>query len=84
MKKNFRELFGYKNTKSEAGSPERVLVNLDEVRHATVWVNYYGNPSYMLYLENGDTLFLVDEYGIDRSCFSRSCVVRTVSRKKDL
>ena len=64
-----------------AGSPELVEFDSNDVKQAYVWVNYYGNPSYTLYLEDGTSLYCVDDYG----CMNDLPIsAKTVQRKKDL
>lgn len=72
----------YLNTHSEAGRPEYIEFNPQDVIRATVWVNSWGNPTYMLHLENGDTLLCVDDYGAMNNLNHISA--RSVNRKKDL
>ena len=72
----------YVNTRSEAGSPEEVVLDSKDVIYALSWTNYYGNPSYTLYLKNGDCLFCVDDYGCMNDLNHIS--LRFVQRKKDL
>ena len=73
--------YAYKNTSSSAGMPEKVEFDSDDVTQAFVWVNYYGNPSYTLYLKNGSFLYCVDEYG---GMNDIPLTAKTVQRKKDL
>jgi len=71
----------YKNTNSEAGRPEKIEFDSDDVGRVYAWTNSYGNPSYTLYLEDGTCLFCVDDYG----CLNNiSAHVTFVTRKKDL
>jgi len=71
----------YVNTSSQAGMPERIEFDSDQVIQAYVWINYYGNPSYSLYLNDGRCLFCVDDYG----CMNDIKVyAKPVQRKKDL
>lgn len=72
----------YINTSSEAGDPTRITFDSNDVKQAYVWSNSYGNPSYTLYLDNGDCLFLVSDYGAMNGI--RHISARTVHRKKDL
>lgn len=76
------ERHAYINTSSEAGRPTKIVFDSDDVEQAYVWTNGYGNPSYTLYLKNGDCLFCVDDYG----CMNDIGHIRekTVTRKKDL
>jgi hypothetical protein len=56
--------------------------NYDDITRLNVWVNYYGNPSYGVYLSTGEKLLLVDDYGF---CTSYAPVrLAVVKRKKDL
>lgn len=73
---------GYINTHSEAGRPEPVTFKADSVIRSSVWINSYGNPTHMLYLDNGDTLLCVDDYGAMNNIYHISA--RTVTRRKDL
>jgi len=74
--------YAYKNTSNSSGRPELVEFDSDDVTQAYVWVNYYGNPSYTLYLKDGTSLFCVDDYGCMNGINHLSA--RTVQRKKDL
>ena len=71
----------YINTRSEAGKPEKIEFDSNEVTRAYVWTNFYGNPSYTLFLDNGTMLFCVDDYGCENDLNIRAI---TVPRKKDL
>ena len=71
----------YIDTSSEAGRPEKVEFDSEEVTGAYVWSNFYGNPSYTLYLNDGRCLFCVDDYGCMNDL---SISAKTVQRKKDL
>ncbi|MCK4870782.1 MAG: hypothetical protein KAS93_06705 [Gammaproteobacteria bacterium] len=76
------ERYAYVNTSSEAGDGEKVTFNPDDVTRAFCWTNMYGNPTYSLFLEDGTTLLLVDDYGAMNDINHISA--RTVQRKKDL
>ena len=76
------ERYAYINTSSQAGSGERVTFEANDVRQAYVWVNCYGNPTYSLFLEDGTSLLLVDDYGAMNDINHISA--KTVQRKKDL
>lgn len=81
MKKTI-ERYGYKNTKSSAGKGEWYTLDIDQIFSIKCWFNVYGNPSYVFHMDNGDTYFLVDDYGAMNGLgrYSRECV----KRKKDL
>lgn len=55
--------YTYLNTLSEAGRPVEREINQDSITHINVWINSYGNPTYMYHMDNGDTHLLVDDYG---------------------
>lgn len=74
--------YGYPNTLSEAGKPSRKDFKPSDVTHATVWTNFYGNPTYRLYFKNGDTLLCVDDYGAMNGLQHLSAM--TVQRRKHL
>ena len=74
--------YEYKNTRSMAGKAEKHTFNSMDVSSAYCWVNSWGNPSYTLYLNNGDFYYLVDSYGAMNDINHISA--RTVPRKKDL
>ena len=76
------ERYAHVNTSSEAGSPEKVVLDSDDVTQAFSWTNGFGNPSFTLYLKNGDCLFCVDDYGCMNDLNHIS--LRFVQRKKDL
>ena len=76
------ERYAYINTSSQAGRGEKVNFNSDDVTQAYVWVNYYGNPTYSLFLEDGTSLLLVDDYGAMNDINHISA--KSVQRKKDL
>jgi len=76
------ERYAYLNTGSQAGRPNKIVFDADTVRQAYVWVNYYGNPTYSLFLEDGTSLLLVDDYGAMNDINHISA--KTVQRKKDL
>lgn len=57
------ERYAYKNTTSAAGSPKKYIINPSEISAIKKWHNFYGNPSYVYHMENGDTYFLQDDYG---------------------
>lgn len=72
----------YKNTTSEAGSPTEYEIETAKISAIKCWFNTYGNPSYVFHMDNGDTYFLVDDYGAMNNIYhlSRECV----KRKKDM
>lgn len=76
------ERYAYINTSSSAGKGEKFTFNPDDVTQAYVWVNSFGNPTYSLFLKDGTTLLLVDDYGAMNDINHISA--RTVQRKKDL
>lgn len=75
------ERYSYVNTRSSAGSPKRVILDLREIDHVTSWSNAYGNPSYVYHMRNGDTHYLVDDYGAMNHVRARLVRVR---RRSDL
>ena len=74
--------YAYLNTSSQAGRPTEFTFNSEDVTRAYVWVNYYGNPTYSLFLKDGTSLLLVDDYGAMNDINHISA--KTVTRKKDL
>lgn len=54
---------GYINTTSSAGKPADIVVLPEDVAAVRCWFNSYGNPSYSYRLDNGDVLYLVDDFG---------------------
>ncbi len=74
--------YAYLNTQSMAGKPKHIELDSTDVTSAYCWVNFYGNPSYTLYLENGDFLYCVDDYGCMNDI--NHINAKTVARKKDL
>ena len=76
------ERYAYINTSSAAGKGEKVTFESDDVTQAYVWVNYYGNPTYSLFLKDRTSLLLVDDYGAMNDINHISA--KTVQRKKDL
>ena len=73
--------YAYINTSSEAGSPTEVTFTAEQVVWVRRWVNHYGNPSYTIKLDNGDTLYLVDDFGGTNDL---RCDVHICRRRKDL
>lgn len=63
MTKKLIERYGYKNTTSRAGSGEYYQIDPAEIDVVKKWHNYYGNPSYVYHMSNGDTYYLVDDFG---------------------
>jgi hypothetical protein len=57
------ERYGYKNTNSMAGKGLKHSIETAEISTIKTWTNYYGNPSYVFHMNNGDTYYLVDAYG---------------------
>jgi hypothetical protein len=74
--------YGYVDTRSSAGRPERIELRASDVTEARKWYNVNGNPSYTLRLADGRTLFLVDDYGAMNGLYHVSAW--TVDRRKDL
>ena len=74
--------FGYVNTKSTAGSPERIGVMMNDITKINCWFNSFGNPSYCLHIKGGSTILCIDDYG----CMNEITHLgrRVVDRKKDL
>ena len=58
-----KKISGYKNTSSTRGGPTEYHIDPQDVIRANVWFNVYGNPSYGLWMSNGDTYLLIDDYG---------------------
>lgn len=81
MKKRTVERYAYKNTTSEAGRPEKYTLRIKSIHWINTWTNYYGNPTYMFYMDDGTTYLMVDDYGCmnDIPKFAK-----VVGRKKDL
>lgn len=77
-----KEIYAYKNTTSQAGRAKYHTINIKDIVRANCWFNYYGNPSYVFHMENGDTYLLVDNYGAMNKVNHLSRVV--VKRKKDM
>ena len=75
------ERYGYKNTTSHAGSGKRYKINTDDIVAIKKWHNHYGNPSYVYHMNNGDTYYLVDDYG---GMNDIKISFNYVNRKKDL
>lgn len=77
-----KNIYGYKNTTSSAGRGTYYDIEQKEIDSIKCWFNYYGNPSYVFHMSNGDTYLLVDSYGAmnDINHLSRS----VVGRKKDM
>lgn len=74
--------YAYRNTLSEAGSPERYLIDTSQIVAAYVWVNSYGNPTYSFIMREGTTYLMVDDYGAMNDVNHLSA--RTVRRRKEL
>lgn len=55
--------YAYINTHSTRGRPERIEIEPHHVACARVWWNVHCNPTYMLYLHDGQTLLCEDDYG---------------------
>jgi len=58
------EIHSYKNTTSEAGTPDPHRILASEVSHARVWTDSMANPNYVLHMHNGDTHYLPGQYGV--------------------
>lgn len=56
------------------------VIYYSDILYATMWHNSYGNPSYGVYLKNGEKIILVDNYEFARSKVN----IIPVSRKKYL
>ena len=74
--------WGYLNTSSSAGKQTQFDIPVGRVRYARVWVNSNGNPSYVLLLDNGDWVYLVDDFGAMNDLSHVSAV--KMDRKRDL
>ena len=74
--------YTYLNTDSMAGSPTEREIDPFEISHIYTWSNYYGNPSYVFHMINGDTHYLVDDYGALNDIGHKHC--KYVQRKKDM
>jgi hypothetical protein len=74
--------YGYKNTNSSAGRGQRHDINTEDIAYIMKWNNYYGNPSYVFHMNNGDTYYLVDDYGAMNDI--REVTAHSVARKKDM
>jgi len=74
--------YAYKNTTSMAGYPVEFEINISEIFSIKCWFNFYGNPSYVYHMDNGDTYYLVDEFGGMNNInnLRRDCV----NRRKDM
>ena len=77
-----KKIYAYKNTTSSAGRGVEYEIEQTDIDSIKCWFNFYGNPSYVFHMSNGDTYLLVDDYGAmnDISHLSRDCV----KRKKDM
>ena len=73
--------YAYRDTLSEAGSPNYYKIDPKTVTHAYVWLNSYGNPTYTLYTDEAFYM-CVDDYGAMNNINHISA--QTVQRKKDL
>ena len=82
MTKTHITRFAYVNTTSQAGRPTEVTIPVAEVLRLSKWSNYYGNPSYVIHMRNGETYLLVDDFGGDNDL--RSKPIAFVTRRKDL
>ena len=58
-----KTIYAYKNTRSYRGSPTEYQIVPQDVIRANVWVNCYGNPYYGLWMSDGTTYLLIDDYG---------------------
>lgn len=79
---SIKTIYGYKNTCSSAGRGQNYEIETKDIVRANCWFNFYGNPSYVFHMENGDTYLLVDDYGAMNKVNHISRVV--VKRKKDM
>lgn len=77
-----KEIYSYKNTTSHAGSGVHREIEINDIVAVKCWFNYYGNPSYVFHMNNGDTHYLVDDYGAMNKVNHLSRVI--VKRKKDM
>lgn len=77
-----KEIYSYKNTTSSAGQAEHITIETNEIVRANYWCDYYGNPSWVYHMENGDTHYLVGDYG--GSNFLYKVKQKGVKRRKDL
>lgn len=77
-----KNIYAYKNTTSQAGKAQYFDVNVNDIDVIKCWFNYYGNPSYVFHMTNGDTYLLVDDYGAMNGISHLSRKV--VNRKKDM
>ena len=57
-------------------------VNYSDITKLTKWNNIYGNPSFGIYLSNGNKYITIDNYEICPSYCD--CNTTYVKRKKDL
>ena len=73
---------GYTNRSSSAGKPTRLEMPVSCVLRIRCWVNGNGNPSYVLMLEGGDWVYLVDDFGGVNDL--GHVPMRVVDRKRDL
>jgi len=80
--KKLIDIHSYFNTTSSAGLPEKRTIDALEIVRINCWFNFYGNPSYVFHMNNGDIHFLVDDYGAMNGISHLSRVL--VKRKKDL
>jgi hypothetical protein len=79
---SIKTIYGYKNTASQAGHGKEFEIETTEIIRANCWFNFYGNPSYVFHMENGDTYLLVDDYGAMNKVNHLSRTL--VNRKKDM
>lgn len=77
-----KTIYGYKNTSSQAGRGVNYEINTNDIVRANCWFNFYGNPSYVFHMHNGDTYLLVDDYGAMNKVNHLSRTL--VNRKKDM
>ena len=75
-------IWGYLNTRSSAGPIQEIEIDLADVKYVRCWHNHFGNPSYTYSMDNGDIIYLVDDYGAMNGLgrLSRDLV----NRRKDL
>lgn len=77
-----KTIYAYKDTTSEAGSPEEYTINIADIVSSKCWFNSYGNPSYVFHLPYETTYLLVDDYAAMNGVTHISRDI--VKRRKDM
>lgn len=74
--------YAYKNTHSSMGKGVECVIDVDDIIKINCWHCINGNPSYVYHMKNGDSYYLVDDFGAMNDIRHLSRV--EVKRKKDL